>query len=849
MVNYKKGQMMKLEDYPQLEIKVPEFLNIGVSCTSKHLGTPKENSIAMIIEDTKRGTSQITYKELSQASDKFGNFLNSIAIEARDRVLICLKNSLAYPISFFGAMKAGIIAVPTSTLLSGPEVKYLATDSQAKAIVLSAPMYENLLPYLENLDNLNHIIIDGIKDTSGLLKPKNINIYALEEILANFDDTPNHYNSRSGEPAYLVYTSGTTGFPKGVLHSHRSLVGREPASEFWFDFKENDRIMHSGKFNWTYVLGSALMDPLYRGHTVIAYEGENDASSWVKLIKKHNCTIFIGVPTIYRQIIQKTDFTIKDCPSLRHCMSAGEHLSSEMVTLWQERFEQNIYEAIGMSEFSYYISHSKYRPIRPGSAGFVQPGHNVKLLNPETLEEVGPEEEGMICIGIDDPGLFLEYWNLEEDTAKARHNGYFFTGDYAKRDQDGYIWFLGRKDDIINTFGFRVSPHEIERVIKTHPKVADCVALGMDLDAYKTIVAVAVVGKEKLSKEDEEEILTFGQNNLAKYKAPKMIYVVDEYPKTKNGKVLRKELVKQLLKKEDKPEIIETKEVYRPRRSMLFVPPYNEKFIEKSRSLLSDALIFDLEGILEEQRPIARQILQKQFEKSSDFGTSERILRVNKLGSADLEADIELAKKLEIDAILFPYIESAGDVIRADEILEAIDPKLELMVGIETPLGVLNIQGICSAGTRLKVVMIGSNTLAQRLHINIKLNSKAIFNYMAQIVLAARAYGKIVIDGPHFDVRDEFSCEASSKDAFYIGCDGKAAIHPIQLEYVNDIFTPKKYEVEDAKGMINAFEEAQKNGKEVVKYKDELIDRTRIQWAQRVITLYDRYREIGKELF
>ena len=428
---------MKLEEYPQLEIKVPEFLNIGVACTSKHLGTAKENTIAMIIEDTQLGTSEITYKELAEHSDRVSNFLRFIGLDARDRVLICLKNSLAYPISFFGTMKAGIVAVPTSTLLSGSEVKYLAIDSQAKAMVLSAGMYDALLPYLENLDNLSHIIVAGIQNVDALLQPRGINVYALEDILNTFDATPNHYNSRSGEPAYLVYTSGTTGFPKGVLHAHRSLIGREPASEYWFDFKENDRIMHSGKFNWTYVLGSALMDPLYRAYTVIAHEGANDAKSWVELIKKHQCTIFIGVPTIYRQIIQKTDFTIEDCPSLRHCMSAGEHLSSEMVTLWQERFKQNIYEAIGMSEFSYYISHSKYRPIRPGSAGFVQPGHNVKLLNPETLEEVGREEEGMICIGEDDPGLFLEYWQLEEGTLISRHDGYFFTGDYARKEKEG----------------------------------------------------------------------------------------------------------------------------------------------------------------------------------------------------------------------------------------------------------------------------------------------------------------------------------------------------------------------------------------------------------------------------
>ncbi len=839
---------MQLKEYPQIQIEVPEFLNIGVSCTSKHLNSTKENSTAMIIEDSNIGTSEITYKELACQSDKFSNFLNDIGLDVRDKILICLKNSLAYPVSFFGSIKAGIIAVPTSTLLSGAEIKYLASDSQAKAIVISASMYESLLPYLENLDNLKNIIIAGVDSTDKIKKPRGMNIYSFEDALKNASEESNHYNSKSGEPAYLVYTSGTTGFPKGVLRSHRSLIGREPASEFWFDFKENDRIMHSGKFNWTYVLGSALMDPLYKGHTVIAYEGENDASTWINLINKHKCTIFIGVPTIYRQIIQKTNYTIEDCPSLRHCMSAGEHLSSEMVGLWQSRFKQDIFEAIGMSEFSYYISHSKYRPIRPGSAGFIQPGHNVKLLNPETLEEVEVEEEGMICIGIDDPGLFLEYWNLEEDTSKVKRNGFFFTGDYAKKDEDGYIWFLGRKDDIINTFGFRVSPHEIERVIKTHTKVADCVAFGLDVDVNKTITAIAIISNTNLSEEEKEEILEFGKNNLAKYKAPKSIYVVKDYPKTKNGKVLRKELIKEIEKSTSNVENYKPI-VYRPRRSMLYVPAYNESNIIKSRNVLADAVIFDLEAILEEQREIARDLLTKVFDDSSNFGTSERILKINKLESNDIKKDIELAKKLDIDALLFTCIETANDIKEAERILNEINSNLELMIVIDSPLAVLNIQEICAISKKLKCVIIGSNSLAQKLQINIKFSSKVIFNYMSQICLAARAYDKIVIDGPHFDIADEFSCEESSKDAYSLGCDGKAVLHPIQLEYVNDIFTPKKDEVEEAKKMIDAFEKAQIEGKEIIQFGCELVDKRRIDWAQRIITLYDRYREIGKDLF
>lgn len=833
-----------------VKIEVPEFLNIGVACTSAHLGTNKENNTAMIIEDDKLGTDEISYKDLAQKSDQVCNFLQSLGFEARDRVLVCLKNSLAYPISFFGSIKAGIIAVPTSTLLSGSEVKYLAEDSQARAIVMSATMFENLTPYLENLDNLKTIIVAGTNSVEGYNVPKGMQVFALNEILANTDKTPNHYPSKSGEPAYLVYTSGTTGYPKGVLHSHRSLIGRTPATEYWFDFKENDRIMHSGKFNWTYVLGSALMDPLYNGHTVIAYEGANDAGTWVNLIKKHQCTIFIGVPTIYRQIVQKTDFTIEDCPSLRYCMSAGEHLSDEMIGLWQDRFKQDIFEAIGMSECSYYISHSKNNPIRPGSAGFVQPGHTVKLLNPETLEEVGLEEEGMICIGEDDPGLFLEYWQLDDETAKARHDGWFFTGDYAKRDKDGYIWFIGRKDDIINTFGFRVSPHEIERVVKTHEAIADCVAFGLEIAKDKVIVAIAVVGHEELSEEQEQEILKYSQDNLAKYKAPKTIFSMKDYPRTKNGKVLRKQLVKNLHDLYHAQETGEELVEYKARRSMLFVPAYNKKYVTKSKTILADSVVFDLEAILQEQKEAARQAIKEVYEQEgSKFGESERILRVNNIGTEDLIKDLELAKQIEIDAILFSEIETVKQVLEAERLLNETDSSLTMMVMIETPLSILNSPDICEASKKTEVIVVGSNNLANRLQIDIRRGSKAMFNYLARIALSAKAYNKTVIDGPHYDVHDEFACEDSTKDAFNIGFDGKALIHPIQVEYINDIFTPKQKEVQEYEEMINLYEEAEKDGKEVISFKGKLVDRCRIVWAKKMITLYDTYKSLGQNLF
>jgi acyl-coenzyme A synthetase/AMP-(fatty) acid ligase len=226
-------------------------------------------------------------------------------------------------------------------------------------------------------------------------------------------------------------------------------------------------------------------------------------------------------------------------------MSAGEHLSDEVFAQWRERFGLDIYEAVGMSEFSYYLSQSRHRPIRPGSAGFPQPGHDIRLLDPETLEAVATGEEGMICVPESDPGLFLEYWNLPEETAKLRRGGWFLTGDYARFDADGYIWFLGRKDDIIKSFGYRVSPYEVERVLKSHPGVADCACVGEEVEKEKRLV-VAYVIPQPGAAVTPDELVQFGRKHLAAYKAPKRVYLARDFPRTKNGKILRRQVTPEI---------------------------------------------------------------------------------------------------------------------------------------------------------------------------------------------------------------------------------------------------------------------------------------------------------------
>jgi acyl-coenzyme A synthetase/AMP-(fatty) acid ligase len=213
-------------------------------------------------------------------------------------------------------------------MLTRDEVEYLARDSGAVAMVTDTATWRAMRSALEGAPALRHVLVVGDPSDAG---GGRIVVHDFERRVAGVDPAPPH-PTRADDPAYLVYTSGTTGYPKGVLHAHRALLGRQPSSEYWFDFDPaGERVLHAGKYNWTYVLGTGLMDPLHRGHTAIVCEGATDAAAWVRRIAGHRATIFIAVPTVYRQIRQKTAATGADVPALRHCMSAGEQLPAEVL--------------------------------------------------------------------------------------------------------------------------------------------------------------------------------------------------------------------------------------------------------------------------------------------------------------------------------------------------------------------------------------------------------------------------------------------------------------------------------------------------------------------------------------
>ncbi|MGH7787894.1 MAG: acyl-CoA synthetase, partial [Candidatus Binatia bacterium] len=533
-----------MPDFPPWHWDIPARINAGAACTDAHLGTPIEPRTAVVCDGDPFATDgaaqrSISFGALAAQTSRFAELLRSLGIADGERVLIRLPNCLEYSIVFLGAMKRGAVPVPTSILLTGDEVLFLARDSGARALVTDRATWNALHATLEGIDALSHVVL---VDAGSCEPPRRLQLVELSPALAAIETWGPPHPTRAEDPAYLVYTSGTTGYPKGVLHAHRTLLGRGPAQRYWFAFQPGgDRVLHAGKYNWTYVLGTGLMDPLSRGCTTIVHEGASDASTWPRLVAQYEATIFVAVPTIYRQIIQKTGAGAGDVPTLRHCMCAGEPLSGEVLAAWQARFGQPIYEGLGMSECSYYISQPRGVAIRPGSAGFPQPGHAVALLDPDTLQPVAPGDEGMLAIPRGDPALLLRYWNRPEETAAAFRGDWFLTGDYARADADGYLWFLGRKDDLINTFGYRVSPHEIERVLKDHPAVGDCAAIGEDVEAGKTVVAAYVVPLPGTALAPDD-VIAYARQHLAAYKAPRIVHVVAELPRTRNGKVLRRAL-------------------------------------------------------------------------------------------------------------------------------------------------------------------------------------------------------------------------------------------------------------------------------------------------------------------
>jgi citrate lyase beta subunit len=467
----------------------------------------------------------------------------------------------------------------------------------------------------------------------------------------------------------------------------------------------------------------------------------------------------------------------------------------------------------------------------------------VKLLD-DHLKEVAVGEAGMIGVAEDDPGLFMRYWNQPEETEQVHREGWFLTGDYARQDAEGYFWFLGRRDDLINTFGYRISPHEVERVMKTHPAVADCVVVGEEIERHKTLVAACVI-RGPGAQVSAQELLDFGATHLAAYKCPKRIHFIPDYPRTKNGKVLRKQL-KAWVEGQAAEVAVDfapkrqrrMTATSRPRRSMLYVAGDNRRQLEKARTLPADSLILDLqESVVSAHKEAARDNVVAAVQ-TGGYGPREVVVRVNALDSLWGRDDVAAVAALPVDAVLFPRVQGAADVEAACLALDAAGGiERPLMAMIESPRGVLRAAEIVAASPRVVCLVMGTTDLAGELRVNLTPDRLGLLTALSWVVLAARAHQRAVVDGPHLDLKDPYACELACRQGRDLGFDGKTVIHPAQLPYTNDAFTPKPADVDRARRIVEALEQARDEDRSAVVVDGRVVEPAQAQCAYRLLAL------------
>jgi len=494
----------------------PERFNLAQYCLARS-SRDHPDKVALTIADGLNYRT-LTYSAIEDVILRIASAFRLLGFEPGSRFLIRMGNSFDYAAVFFAANAAELVPIPASSMLSAEEISFLLEDSQAAAVV-----HDGVLSLPE------------LPSACRLIPQRDIEVFKT-------GPRGQYGQTAAATPAYMVYTSGTSGKPKGVLHAQRAVWGRRPMYQGWYGITSDDRILHTGAFNWTYTLGTALFDPWANSASSIVYTGPRDRSIWLKLIADLNPTILAAVPALYRQMLNDGGISPETMGSLRHGLTAGEAIFPGLQRDWLETTGIPLYEALGMSEISTYISSSPAVPTRPGSPGKPQQDRSVSIL-PVSGGEVPLKsgETGLVAVHRSDPGMMLGYWNRPEDNQMVFRGDWFVGGDLGHFDDDGYLWYEGRNDDVMTSFGYRISPLEVEIAIMRHPAVQQAGVTEVELNPGVKLVSAFVVLREHetLSSTD---LINFASSSLARYKVPKQVFFVETLPQTGNGKIIRKDL-------------------------------------------------------------------------------------------------------------------------------------------------------------------------------------------------------------------------------------------------------------------------------------------------------------------
>eukprot|EP01113_Clastostelium_recurvatum_P046992 TRINITY_DN8317_c0_g1_i2.p1 TRINITY_DN8317_c0_g1~~TRINITY_DN8317_c0_g1_i2.p1 ORF type:complete len:578 (+),score=60.16 TRINITY_DN8317_c0_g1_i2:47-1735(+) len=532
------------EVYNTFSWNIPEYYNIGFDVCDKHL-PGRANQDAIIFEDENGEVSRYSYGYLSDTSNRLAHSLaEEININRGDRVGILLGQLPETALSHIALYKMGAIAIPLFTLFGTDALEYRLKDSGAKAIITDNSNLSKMLEILPRLPELRFIILIGPgRDNEG-----HDGVVMFDDLVRRGSSAFTPVNTLAEDPALIIYTSGTTGNPKGCLHAHRVLLGHMPGIELPHDLfprPEHDRLVFYTPADWAWIGGliDVLLPSLHHGVTVLAHRPRKfDPERLVDMMVRHQVRHVFMPPTALKMMRQ--------CPHLPSTTvlytmaSGGESLGDQLLDWGKETFGIAINEIYGQTEVNLVVGCcAKIMPTRRGAMGRAIPGHNVEIVSP-TGDIMGPGQVGNIAVRAPDPVMFLRYWNNEQATKNKFCGDWLLTGDLGKKDDDGYFWYVGREDDIINTSGYRIGPAEIENCLIKHYAIAMAAVVGVPDDLRGQVVKAYVVLREGNTPSEslKVDIQEFVKHVLAAHEYPRIIEFVAALPMTTTGKIMRRTL-------------------------------------------------------------------------------------------------------------------------------------------------------------------------------------------------------------------------------------------------------------------------------------------------------------------
>jgi benzoate-CoA ligase len=472
-----------------------------------------------------------TYGELAERAERFGHALRTLGIRREERILICLTDTIDWPIAFLGALKAGVVPVPVNTLLTEDDYAYMLEDSRARMLLVSDEIYPKFAAAIAASKDLGHVIVSG-DNVHGHMP--------FGDLLKTAPAEPYTAPTTRDDMGFWLYTSGSTGKPKGAVHTHADLkLTDDLYAKPVLGIGANDVCYSVAKLFFAYGLGNALTFPMSVGATTVLLSSRPTPDVVAELLKKHQVTVFYAVPTFYAGFLASPAAPERAAVNLRCCISAGEALPPEVGRRWRERYGVDILDGIGSTEMLHIYLSNRSGAVKYGTSGRRLPGYDLRLIDDDGNEIKQRNEMGELQVR--GPTSAVMYWNKREQSRTTFIGEWTRTGDKYIEDDDGYFVYCGRRDDMLKVSGMYVSPFEVEGALQSHPDVLEVAVVGWpdDEKLIKPKAFVVLKSPEKGSGDFARALQDHCRKNLAPFKYPRWIEFRTELPKTATGKIQR----------------------------------------------------------------------------------------------------------------------------------------------------------------------------------------------------------------------------------------------------------------------------------------------------------------------